>query len=282
MASAGAAVTLAAIVALGTHRSAPPPGAEARALPESASIGQATPQPTGQGLPAPLASNAPNTGLAPNSLSTSGGVVSADVPLFGATPMATMEPAPLAPPPSSEAASEEAAEKAEAKASVSAVPSDERFAEESDGKADKAKSKKKPEDVAPWGHGKVVEPVVHRLRLDAPGDALQGALQPTGFTVVVPNRKVMEKGDGIAKRDPRIAHVRTVNTPNGAQITFQFKDGTPAYKTRLRRDYVEILIGAPEKSEKHDKVEKAEKHDKALPSAKDNSKSKPAAKAPKK
>jgi len=122
--------------------------------------------------------------------------------------------------------------------------------------------------------------VIHRLRLDGAGDALQGALQPTGFTVVVPNRKVMEKGDSISKRDPRIARVRTVNTPNGAQITFQFKDGVPAYKARLRRDFVEILLGASEPKQ----AEKSTKADKpaaaaALPAAKDKSKSKPAAKA---
>ena len=56
----------------------------------------------------------------------------------------------------------------------------------------------------------------------------------------------MEQGAGLAKRDPRIARVRTVNTPNGAQITFQFKDGIPAYRARLRRDFIEFLIGAPE------------------------------------
>jgi hypothetical protein len=56
----------------------------------------------------------------------------------------------------------------------------------------------------------------------------------------------MEQGAGISKRDPRIARVRTVNTPNGAQITFQFKDGVPSYKARLRRDFIEFLIGAPE------------------------------------
>jgi hypothetical protein len=159
--------------------------------------------------------------------------------------MATMEPAPLAPPPSDEG-SIEAQERAEAKASVAAPAADESFPEEDGDKAGKSKSGKKPEDVAPWGRGKVSSPVIHRLRLDSAGDALQGSLQPTGFTVVVPNRKVMEQGAGIAKRDPRIARVRTVNTPNGAQITFQFKDGVPAYKARLRRDFIEFLIGAPE------------------------------------
>lgn len=233
-ASAGAAVMLATIVALATRNPAPPPGAEAAlATPEPAAVGAATP-----GAAAPAAAPAPV------SLTEANGVVSADVPLFGATPMATMEPAPLAPPPSDDT-SVEAQERAEAKASVSSPAADESFPEEEGDKTAKGKSKK-PEDVAPWGRGKIVTPVIHRLRLDSAGDALQGSLQPTGFTVVVPNRKVMEQGAGISKRDPRIARVRTVNTPNGAQITFQFKDGVPSYKARLRRDFIEFLIGAPE------------------------------------
>ena len=228
--SAGAAVMLAAIVALSSQKASPPPGAEVTGLAAPAVVGAAQ-------LPA----GATSTGSA---LSEASGVVSAEVPLFGATPMATMEPAPLAPPPADD--SIEAQERAEAKASVSPPVADETFSDEED-KPAKDKRSKKPEDVAPWGRGKVLNPVIHRLRLDAAGDALQGSLQPTGFTVVVPNRKVMEQGAAIARRDPRIARVRTVNTPNGAQITFQFKDGVPAYKTRLRRDFVEFLIGAPEK-----------------------------------
>jgi hypothetical protein len=263
MVSAGAAVTLAVLLALTTRHGAPPPGDAA--LPKA--------EPAAVAVGSPVVPNA--APAAPNALSEANGVVSADVPLFGATPMATMEPAPLAPPPGSDA-SEEAAEKAEAKASVSAAADDERFPEEADGKTGKGKSSKKPEDVAPWGRGKLASPVIHRLRLDSAGDALQGAFQPTGFTVVVPNRKVMEQGAGIAKRDPRIARVRTVNTPNGAQITFQFKDGVPAYKARLRRDFVEFLIGAGEpKSAKNDKLSAPA----ALPAVKDKTKSKPAAKA---
>jgi hypothetical protein len=233
--SASAAVMLATIVALATRHPAPPPGA-GTVTAEPAVVGAAA-------VPAPAAP--PAAAPAPNALTEANGVVSADVPLFGATPMATMEPAPLAPPPTDEG-SVEAQERAEAKASVSAAAADESFPEEEDGKSAKSKSSKKPEDVAPWGRGKLTTPVIHRLRLDAAGDALQGSLQPTGFTVVVPNRKVMEQGASIAKRDPRIARVRTVNTPNGAQITFQFKDGVPAYKARLRRDFIEFLLGAPE------------------------------------
>ncbi|HXK19556.1 MAG TPA: PilZ domain-containing protein, partial [Polyangiaceae bacterium] len=202
MASAGVAVMLATIVAFAAHHGAPPPGADA-ALPKAEpAVVDAAPAAAALGATTP-AKLVPPVEAAPNALTEANGVVSADVPLFGATPMATMEPAPLAPPPGSDKASEEAAEKAEAKASVSAAPVDEAFPEESEGKAAKGKSSKKPEDVAPWGRGKVVDPVIHRLRLDSSGDALQGSLQPTGFTVVIPNRKVMEKGDGIAKRDPR-------------------------------------------------------------------------------
>jgi hypothetical protein len=275
MAAAGVAVMLATIVALASHHGASPPGADA-ALPkaEPAVVGAVTPAAAAPGAPA-----APAAEPAPNALTEANGVVSADVPLFGATPMATMEPAPLAPPPSSAAASEEAAEKAEAKASVSAAGDDESFPEEGDAKSGKTKSSRKPEDVAPWGRGKVTNPVIHRLRLDSAGDALQGSLQPTGFTVVVPNRKVMEQGATLAKRDPRIARVRTVNTPNGAQITVQFKDGVPAYRARLRRDFIEILLGAsePKKAEKP----AAEPKKAAAPavSAKDKSKSKPAVKS---
>jgi hypothetical protein len=259
MAAAGAVVMLATIIALGSRHGSPPPGADA-ALPkaEPAVVGAA-----------PGAVPAPAAAPAPNSLTEANGVVSADVPLFGATPMATMEPAPLAPPPGAGEASEEAAEKAEAKASVSAAADDESFPEEGDSKSAKSKSKK-PEDVAPWGRGKVTNPVIHRLRLDSAGDSLQGSLQPTGFTVVVPNRKVMEQGAAIAKRDPRIARVRTVNTPNGAQITVQFKDGVPAYRARLRRDFIEILLGAAEPKKSAGEPKK--------PSA-SSTKSKPAAKS---
>src|SRR5262249_40908299 len=130
---------------------------------------------------------APATPAAP---SDKGGL-SADVPLFGPTPMATMEPAPLGPAPgigSPSAATapgaataphndEEADELAAAKQSEAA---DESW---KDGTA--AKSKAKPEDVEPWGHGQLHTPTIHRMRLDGPGGTIQGAINPTGFTVVI-------------------------------------------------------------------------------------------------
>jgi hypothetical protein len=187
-------------------------------------------------------------------------VASANVPLFGPTPMATMEPAPLAPPPGSPE-SVEAAEKADAKSNSSGAPlaapaADEGFSDESsDGDAQKSDAKsgkgdrsEKDEksaktDTTPWGHGKLHSPTIFRLRLDGPGGKLQGALLPTGFTVLVPGHKVMEQGTGIAKRDSRIASVHTSNRTQGAEVAFHFRDGIPAYRVRLRHDYIEFLIG---------------------------------------
>jgi hypothetical protein len=172
------------------------------------------------------------------------GGVSADVPLFGPTPMATMEPAPLgaapeegAPAAEGDTKTEEAAEKAAA----SAAADDESFG--SDGEnGEKAAS---PGDVPPWGHGKLEEPIVFRLRLDKPGSAIQGAINPTGFTVNLPGVKVMESTKAITDRDSRIAKVKAKNSSSGAEITFQFKDGIPGYKVRLRKDYVEFFISNP-------------------------------------
>jgi len=175
------------------------------------------------------------------------GGVTADVPLFGPTPMATMEPAPLGPapppdaPPGSGSFSREASEMEAAKATPAA--DDEAFAEDA---LAGQKPKTNPSDVEPWGRGKIHTPTVHRLRLDAPGNAVQGAITPTGFVVVLPGRKAMESGSAIAQRDKRIASVRTKNPSSGAQISFQFKNGVPGYRVRLRKDYVEFLISAPD------------------------------------
>lgn len=171
------------------------------------------------------------------------GGVSADVPLFGPTPMATMEPAPLGAAPEEGAATEGDTKNEEAaeKAAASAAADDESFG--SDGEnGGKATS---PGDVPPWGHGKLEEPIVFRLRLDKPGSAIQGAINPTGFTVNLPGVKVMESTKAITDRDSRIAKVKAKNSSSGAEITFQFKDGIPGYKVRLRKDYVEFFISNP-------------------------------------
>jgi hypothetical protein len=200
--------------------------------------------------PAPLASaDAPNA--------PPGSPVTANVPLFGPTPLATMEPAPLGPPPTADAKGVEQAELSAAKSAAPQVAADEEFTDpiehvdaskkSADPKSADGKSTR-PEDVPAWGKGKMHAPVIHRLRLDGPGAALHGVSDATGFTVLVPGRKLMEQGDGIIKRDPRVGRARTTNTPGGAQIRITFRESLPAYRVRLRRDYVELLISAPEET----------------------------------
>jgi hypothetical protein len=185
-----------------------------------------------------------------------GSPVSANVPLFGVTPLATTEPAPLGPPPSADTESIEAAEMAAAKAASGQPAADEEFPESIE-RAPNGATKKgtdgkaaNPEDVAPWGRGKMHMPTIQRLRLDAPGAEIRGVVDPTGFTVLIPDRKLMEQGAAIAKRDARISRIRTTNIPGGAQLRIAFRDGVPGYRVRLRRDYLELLISAPEEKPK--------------------------------
>ena len=263
MLGAGGVVLLATVAAAATHfaGSTPPPGAHGSQSPAVATL---PPPSTG----APLSATPTNLGPATS------GIASANVPLFGPTPMATMEPAPLAPPPGSPEAVE-AQERADAKSNLSGAPvsnaaADEAFSDESsdddksDGKSSKDDSKgEKKTDTTPWGHGKLRSPTIYRLRLDAPGGKLQGALLPTGFTVLVPNHKVMEQGGSIAKRDNRISSVRTSNRTEGAEVSFRFRDEIPAYRVRLRRDYMEILISEGALKESKDAKSKSSKSDKS-------------------
>jgi len=186
-----------------------------------------------------------------------GSPVTANVPLFGPTPLATVEPAPLGPAPSGEAKTLEALEQSAAKAVAPALASDEEFSdpiEHVDGSKKSVGGKAadgtdlKPEDVPAWGRGKLHTPTIHRLRLDGPGAAINGVSDATGFTVLIPGRKLLEQGSAIVKRDPRIGRARTTNTPGGAQVRITFRETLPAYRVRLRRDYIELLISAPEEA----------------------------------
>jgi hypothetical protein len=208
-----------------------------------------------------------------------GAPVTANVPLFGPTSMATAEPAPLGPPPTAEGKAVEAAELAAARAAEPGGAEDEEFVDEPAGKnakkASTATSGKdmKPEDVPAFGRGKMHLPTIHRIRLDGPGAAIHGAVDPMGFTVLIPNRKLMEQGAGLAKRDARFARVRTTNTPGGAQVRVAFNNTVPAYRVRLRRDYIELLVSATEET----KSEKAPAKAAAKPTKPAASKTKPAA-----
>lgn len=157
----------------------------------------------------------------------------ANVPLFGPTQMATSEAAP------------------DADESVAVIAPSKRGVDEVSLAKDESFSDKvvaEPSEQASqrvFQVGRMNLPVIHRLRLDAPAELLQGEKTPNGFSILVPGRKVMESGAGIAGRDERITQVSAKNTPAGARITFRFGKDVPGYKARLRNDYVEFFINSP-------------------------------------
>ena len=240
---AGAAALAVTIAVFATRTSSPPPGAEVKPAQESAVVAAGDVKHVdAEGNPVPSAPPAmPAARKQP---------MTADVPLFGPTPMATTEPAPLGAP----AEELEAAGLAPRGAAARPAVADESWSEDEEDSPRGRKSEPRPEDVKPWGHGKVKEPTVFRLRLDAPGGAIQGQSDPTGFTVLIPGRKLLENGSAIQKRDPRIARVKTQSSGAGAEITFRFKDGVPGYRVRLRRDFVEFLVSEADEAKRTGKT----------------------------
>ncbi len=232
----------------GTPAAAPPPLAVLTPPAAPGAVAAATPVPGTPVVPGAVPGAAP----AVNAAGPHAGVV-ANVPLFGPTPMATLEPAPLGPAPDEIAAAapkpahatEERMDDDEPKSSK-----DEAFSDSSSKDDDKAeKSEKsadaKAESVSPWGQGKLHLPIVHRIKLDRPGAAIEGKHEAAGFSIVIPDRKVEGSGLSITKRDDRISDVRFKNGPSGARITFVFRSRVPGYKVRLRKSYVEVLVSSP-------------------------------------
>jgi hypothetical protein len=113
---------------------------------------------------------------------------------------------------------------------------------------DETPSQAETQDSKPWGRGRLYLPTIHRIRLDGVGPSLAGAVNPDGFTVVVPGRKAMESGKAIEKRDKRIIAVETNNDARGATVKFEFRGSVPPYRVRLRKDFLEFLISAPEET----------------------------------
>ena len=93
-----------------------------------------------------------------------------------------------------------------------------------------------------FGQGRLQRPVIYRLRLDDVGGALRGERTATGFEISIQGRRVLDSGTNITRRDPRVAKVSTHNSSQGTRISFRFRETIPAYKVRLRKDVLEILI----------------------------------------
>jgi hypothetical protein len=161
-----------------------------------------------------------------------------------APPSPATPPEPIAPTPGVPAAAAPNAPGA------SMGPSEMAVADPSDPKNHGKKGK-----VEPFGNGPVGHPNVIKIKMDGAIGALQGAAQPTGFTVVIPDRRSLEAGAPLAARDPRIASIDMNNAPTGAELTVTFKDGVPNYQVRAKGDVLELALAQPSDKEGHAKHE---------------------------
>ena len=152
--------------------------------------------------------------------------------------LATMPPAAIpTPPPAAPPISMPTATVAAPAAMTAPELSDGADDEESD-KPKKAKRVRVP----PFGNGPVAHGNLLHLRMDGPIEAIQGAAQPTGFTVKLPNRKSLEAAGPLAARDARIASIKVTNDGAGAELTVAFNNGVPNYQVRARNETLEIAL----------------------------------------
>jgi hypothetical protein len=138
-----------------------------------------------------------------------------------------------------------------------------------DGDSSSRGEHKKHSHVAPFGNGPVHHANVLHLKMDGPVEALEGAQQPTGFTVKIPGRRSLEAAAPLAARDSRIAAIKISNDPAGAELTLAFKDGVPNYQVSAKGDMLAISLApagmldetVAKKDEKGGKSPKHGKHE---------------------
>jgi len=101
---------------------------------------------------------------------------------------------------------------------------------------------KKVAHVQPFSNGPVSHGNVLRLKMDGAIEKIEGASSPTGFTVVVPDRRSLEPAGPLASRDGRIASIKVANDGAGAELSLTFKDGVPNYLVRAKGDTLEVVL----------------------------------------
>ena len=175
-----------------------------------------------------------------------GAVATANVPLFGATPMSTMEPVP-APPAPGEAAG------------AGPGGGDEAPPEAGNDEGAKPDTAKFGKLEAEWGVGEVNEPTVFRFKFDGKLEGITGSETANGFTITVPAHKSVSSAAGMSRRDKRLRDVNVVNYPDRAEITFAFKKEVPAFVARTRGKRLIIDIATKKKKSKKKKKSRKKK-----------------------
>ncbi|MCC6647389.1 MAG: PilZ domain-containing protein [Polyangiaceae bacterium] len=202
--AAGFLVIMLAVFGL-RSRSAPP-GADAQAAADASAALPPSPAPVAA-LPA-----------------ASGDSITANVPLFGPTPMSTTEAA--APPADATAAA--------------APPAGEPGGDE----------KAEPGETT-YGNGTVSNPKVARLKFDSPLTELKGSTDKHRVIVFVPGHRNIEPASPLAKRDKRLASVKAVPRDGGVEVTYTFKGDPPPFEAKIDGKLLVMEMGEADEATAH-------------------------------
>lgn len=164
-----------------------------------------------------------------------GSPATADVPLYGQTPMTTTEQVPATPAASAKTAAQDA------------EPSEE---------GDEAQGAESAELKREWGQGELKNAKTLKIKMDGPIEGFSASEAEDGFTIVVPKHKSASTSSTLVHKDKRLSAVDVVNREEGAEITVKFKGDVPAYKAKVRGDRIEIALGGEGGSKKSDEKKK--------------------------
>ncbi len=217
-AAVGAALGLILVLAIfGVSRALGSPGSTTANAEGASTSAPALPAPSGE----------PVAALPALTQAVAQGTPTANVPLFGATPLSTTEPVP-----------------APTALAAAAAPGPDAPDEEDDAApSGSAGDGKSGPPLKEWGQGTVSHPVMLKLKMDGPIERINGAAGAMGFTISLPDRRSVSSTTDLARKDKRLASVNVVNTSHGAEVTIQFKDGVPPYLARVKGDRLEIALG---------------------------------------
>lgn len=220
----------------------PPPGADAPIAAEAAAP------------PALPAGPAQRNAMPGNNGQPQGDAVVANVPLFGATPLSTTEPAPGAPP---QPAAIPAGQAPQAGLPAPGAPSGDMG--DDDGPVG---DKKAPSTT--YGRGEVVKPRTIRLKMDAPITDIRGVVEGNTIKLTLPGRRNIEAANVLTKRDKRLASVKAIPGAEGVEVQITFKDKVPPFLARANTKMLEIDLGKEGEGGKSDAVasgsKKSKKH----------------------
>jgi len=248
-AAVGAAVGLILVLAIfGVSRAIGSHGSTTANAEGASTAAPALPAPSGAPVAAPAALAAVG---AP-------GTPTANVPLFGATPLSTTEPVP-APTPSGAAL---------AAAAPAPDGADGEAGDDAEAPSGSAGDGKSTAPLKEWGQGTVSHPVTLKLKMDGPIERINGAAGAMGFTISLPDRRSVSSTTDLARKDKRLASVNVVNTSHGAEVTIQFRDGVPPYLAKVKGDRLEIALGSEHGAKKVAKKKHDGDKDKAKPKGK--------------